>query len=467
MLFNTVSFFVFLSIVFALYWQLTERLRMQNLLILVASYVFYGWWDWRFLLLIAFSSAVDFLVGLRIHSAQTQRNRRLWLMTSLTVNLGVLGFFKYFNFGIESASLLLQSIGLSTSISSLNIILPVGISFYTFQTLSYTIDIYRGKIEPTTNWLQFFAFVSFFPQLVAGPIERAADLLPQFEKNRSFNKYEAVTGLRLILWGLFKKMVIADRLAVIVDSIYANPESADSLTVVIAAVFFSYQLYCDFSGYSDIAIGTGRLLGFRLTRNFITPFLSRTMTEFWQRWHVSLSSWFRDYVYIPLGGNRSSIIKWGFNILITFTLSGLWHGAGLHFVLWGILCAVPLILERLFNLKSIGAMPTFMLFSLLMIMFRADSVEGASRLYGGLASFSFNSHQILEITGLSIRELLTTITLLFSLIAAESFLKKTDFDEALNGTSMWFRWSLYYIIIVLILLFGVLDNAPQFVYFQF
>jgi D-alanyl-lipoteichoic acid acyltransferase DltB (MBOAT superfamily) len=466
MLFNTVSFFLFLCIVFVLYWWFKNRLQLQNLLLLVASYVFYGWWDWRFLFLIAFSSAVDFVAGHQLHRSSTDRGRKLWLAASLVVNLGLLAFFKYCNFFIESAVILLHSVGMNASVSTLNIILPVGISFYTFQTLSYTIDIYRRKIAPTTSWLQFFAFVSFFPQLVAGPIERAANLLPQFEKNRSFNTYEAVTGLRLILWGLFKKMVIADRLAVIVDAIYANPESVDSMTALLAACFFSYQLYCDFSGYSDIAIGSARLLGFRLTRNFISPFLSRSMTEFWQRWHVSLSTWFRDYVYIPLGGNRSSVAKWVFNIALTFTISGLWHGASFHFILWGLLCAIPLIIERLLNFKQLGSVFTFLLFSLLMILFRADSVQAAKQFYGAILSLSFNTSGLVA-SGLPAPQLSVAMMLLALLIIAEACLKRTDFDEALTGTRFWFRWVIYYGLITLILLFGVLDNAPQFVYFQF
>lgn len=467
MLFNSLSFFLFLSVVFLVYWRLNKNLRFQNLFLLAVSYFFYGCWDWRFLFLIAASSLTDFVVGLRLQKEQRNSWRKAWLALSLTANLGLLGFFKYFNFFIDSAHVALQYIGLETSFNSLSIILPVGISFYTFQTLSYTIDIYRKRIEPTKNWIGFFAFVSFFPQLVAGPIERASNLLPQFERGRQFNLNQSVKGMRLILWGLFKKMVIADRLAVLIDAIYADPSSCDTPLALLAGVLFAYQVYCDFSGYSDIAIGSARLLGFDLMRNFITPFLSRSMSEIWQRWHVSLSTWFRDYLYIPLGGNRTGLIKWMLITVITFTVSGLWHGADFHFVVWGFSYSIILIIERLLKLKHIGVLPTFLLFSLPTILFRSESMSSAiimlEQLFSlRLLSFSDwpSEFQCLECT-------IYTFAFLLVLIVTEYKMGKVDFDESLSRVSGITRWIIYYALLLAIMLFGVMENAPRFIYFQF
>jgi len=309
MLFNSLDFALFLPLVFTLYWTLSRfGTRFQNSIIVVASYVFYGWWDWRFLTLILFSTVVDYSVGI-LMSKETKESRRkglLWL--SILVNLGLLGFFKYSNFFIENFISAFTVFGSSISISSLNIILPVGISFYTFQTLSYSIDIYRKKLEPTKDFVSFCAFVSFFPQLVAGPIERATNLLPQFYHKRTFNYESAVNGMRQILWGLVKKMVIADNAAVLANEIFNNSESLPGSALALGAIFFTFQIYGDFSGYSDIAIGTARLFGFNLMQNFAFPYFSRDISEFWRRWHISLSTWFRDYVYIPLGGSRGSSI---------------------------------------------------------------------------------------------------------------------------------------------------------------
>ncbi|MGB0917627.1 MAG: MBOAT family O-acyltransferase [Flavobacteriales bacterium] len=409
----------------------------------------------------------DFLVGKQLHKATKKSTRRSWLGLSLFVNLGALAFFKYCNFFIESASLLLDSVGLNTSFSSLNIILPVGISFYTFQTLSYTIDIYRRQIEPATNAIQFFAFVSFFPQLVAGPIERASNLLPQFSTKRIFNSHFAITGLRLILWGLFKKMVIADRLAVLVDIIYESPEQANATTVFLGATLFAYQLYCDFSGYSDIAIGTARLFGFRLSRNFATPFLASSLTELWQRWHISLSTWFRDYLYIPLGGSRTTRLRWAINILITFTISGMWHGADFHYVFWGLLCGATLVMERLIKLKKAGFLYTFVLFSFLMIMFRSDSIPTAFSMYQTFFEFGFGGLSLLSSNLPQAIDLHYTLGLLGVFSVAEFVLKKVDFDVYLSRLNGPARWTVYYAISTIILLFGVMDNAPKFIYFQF
>jgi alginate O-acetyltransferase complex protein AlgI len=350
MLFNSIDFAIFLPVVFMLYWFVTNRnLKLQNLLVVVASYVFYGWWDWRFLSLIVFSTLVDFWVGIGLHREQKHSKRKALLFTSIIVNLGFLGFFKYFNFFLENFRTAFSFFGTEINASSLNIILPVGISFYTFQTLSYSIDLYRRKLEPTRDFIAFSAFVSFFPQLVAGPIERATNLLPQFYAKRRFNYAMAVDGMRQILWGLFKKVVIADRCAEYVNDIFANSADYTGSTLALGALFFAFQIYGDFSGYSDIAIGTSRLFGFNIMRNFHFPYFSRDMAEFWRRWHISLSTWFRDYVYIPLGGSRVNKATQIRNTLIIFVVSGFWHGANWTFIFWGLLNAlyiIPLILNN-------------------------------------------------------------------------------------------------------------------------
>ena len=297
--FNTIDFAIFLPIVFLLYWFVANKnLKLQNLLIVMASYFFYGFWDWRFLSLIFFSTIVDFTVGKKLRYEENNLKRKILLWTSILVNLGFLGFFKYYNFFIDNLITAFSFLGSEIKPSSLNIILPVGISFYTFQTLSYTIDIYNRRFEPTKDFIAFTAFVSFFPQLVAGPIERARHLLPQFYKRRTFDYSKAVDGMRQILWGLFKKIVIADNCAEFANQIFNNSANLNGSSLVLGALFFSFQIYGDFSGYSDIAIGTSRLFGFSLKRNFAFPYFSRDIAEFWRRWHISLSTWFRDYLYI-------------------------------------------------------------------------------------------------------------------------------------------------------------------------
>ena len=297
MLFNSFEFLLFLPVVFLLYWFVfNKKLNLQNLLLLVSSYIFYGWWDYRFLSLIIFSSIIDFYCGLSIEKAHTKTTKKKWLLLSMFINLGFLGIFKYFNFFSQSLQEAFQSFGYQIDTLTLNIILPVGISFYTFQTMSYTIDVYRNKLKPTKDIIAFFAFVSFFPQLVAGPIERATNLLPQFYKKRQFNYANAVDGCRQILWGLFKKIVVADNCALIVNQVFDNYTEYNASSLLIGSVFFAFQIYGDFSGYSDIAIGTSRLFGFNLMQNFAFPYFSRDIAEFWRRWHISLSTWFRDYV---------------------------------------------------------------------------------------------------------------------------------------------------------------------------
>jgi D-alanyl-lipoteichoic acid acyltransferase DltB (MBOAT superfamily) len=351
MLFNSFTFFVFLPIVFALYWfVLRTKLKAQNALILVASYVFYAWWDWRFLSLILFSTLLDFYLGKALGKSNSKKRSKSLLWTSLLVNLGFLGIFKYFNFFIDSWVEAWGGLGVDLELSTLSIILPVGISFYTFQTLSYTIDVYRKELQPTHSLLNFAAYVAFFPQLVAGPIERATRLLPQFRQARTFSYQVAKSGVYLIIWGLFKKVVIADNCAFFVNQIFDNPDNFSSAELGLGAVLFAFQIYGDFSGYSDIAIGTARLFGFQLMTNFAFPYFSRDIAEFWRRWHISLSTWFRDYLYIPLGGSRVRRSLQVRNVLIIFLVSGFWHGANWTFIIWGALHALfflPLLIFKL------------------------------------------------------------------------------------------------------------------------
>jgi len=355
MFFNSIDFAIFLPIVFLLYWFVVHKnLKYQNLLIVVASYVFYGWWDWRFLSLILFSTIVDYSVGLGLSKQEDKKKRQVLLWISILVNLGFLGFFKYYNFFLDNFVTAFNFLGYHIDPQGLSIILPVGISFYTFQTLSYTIDVYKKKLEPTKDFIAFSAFVSFFPQLVAGPIERATHLLPQFYKKRKFKYSKAVDGLRQILWGLFKKIVIADNAAEIANQIFNNSADYNGSTLVLGAIFFTFQIYGDFSGYSDIAIGTSRLFGFDLMRNFAFPYFSRDIAEFWRRWHISLSTWLRDYLYISMGGNRRGKLRTYQNLIVTMLLGGLWHGASWNFVIWGGYHGVLLAATRWLSKYSFG-----------------------------------------------------------------------------------------------------------------
>jgi len=348
MLFNSLAFALFLPLVFTAYWSIVrERLRLQNLLLLAASYVFYGWWDWRFLSLIVISSAVDYVVGHRIADAQSELRRKILLTISLGVNLGFLGVFKYYDFFVTSMADLLESVGMQANPHTLGIILPVGISFYTFQSMSYTIDIYKGQLQPTRNPFHFFAYLSLFPQLVAGPIIRAADLLPQLEKESHTTEQERWDGLYLVVHGFAKKVLIADNLAYYVTEAFNNPiHSPNTLFWWVIMTAFAFQIYCDFSGYSDIARGLAKWLGYDFMVNFNHPYISTSLREFWTRWHISLSTWFRDYVYIPLGGSRCSTFKSEINMWITMLVSGFWHGAAWNFIIWGGLHAAGATVER-------------------------------------------------------------------------------------------------------------------------
>lgn len=334
MIFNSIEFFIFLPVVFTIYWLLRNHLRWQNAFVITASYLFYGWWDWRFLILIAFTSVCSWCSGLLIERhRQNGRVAKCVSNVNIVANLLILGIFKYYNFFIVSFAAMFPALG--TDGLLVDIILPVGISFYTFQALSYSIDVYREKIKATHDPIAFLAYVSFFPQLVAGPIERATNLLPQFEKRRTFDYDSAVDGIRQMLWGFFKKLVVADNCAIFVDEVWGNYAYESGSTLWLAAVLFAVQIYGDFSGYSDIAIGSSKLFGIRLMKNFDNPYFSRDIAEFWRRWHISLTTWFRDYIYIPLGGSRVAMWKVVRNTFVIFLVSGLWHGANWTFVAWG------------------------------------------------------------------------------------------------------------------------------------
>lgn len=398
MLFNSFEYLVFLPLVFICYWFIVNKnLKLQNVLLLFASYIFYGWWDYRFLLLIALSSLADYVLGMAIYKTYNKKKKKRYLVVSVLFNLGVLGFFKYFNFFITSWQDLLSAIGYEAGVTwTLKIILPVGISFYTFQTMSYTIDIYRKKLRPTEDFIAFAAFVSFFPQLVAGPIERATNLLPQIQKKRVFKYEQGLEALQLILWGLFKKVAVADSLAPLVNEIFANYHAYDGGTLLLGAVYFAVQIYGDFSGYSDIAIGTAKLFGFDLMTNFKFPYFSRNIGEFWRRWHISLSTWFRDYLYIPIGGSKGGNWQSIRNICTIFLISGFWHGANWTFIVWGAIHALLYIPSFLFGtnkkyttsiiaentwfptLKELWQIvSTFFFVTLAWIFFRAERLEEA------------------------------------------------------------------------------------------
>lgn len=468
MLFTSFEFFVFLPVVFALYWLLQRQLRWQNLLVVAASYLFYGWWDWRFLLLIAFTSACSYWSGLLIGSG---RHRKAVLWGNIIVNLAILGLFKYYDFFAKEFS---QLFGLQADSITLNLILPVGISFYTFQALSYSIDIYRGKMEPTRDVVAFFAYVSFFPQLVAGPIERATNLLPQFQRERQFDYGMAVDGVRQMLWGFFKKVVVADNCAVYVDDIWNNINGESSLNLAMAAALFSIQIYCDFSGYSDIAIGTAKLFGIKLMQNFKVPYFSRDIAEFWRRWHISLTTWFRDYLYIPLGGSRVCKEKVVRNTFIIFLFSGLWHGANWTFLLWGAFHALlflPLIImgknrkytdtvaegRLLPNVKELSQMLlTFILAAFGWILFRSQSIGEAVCFIEGIFTGSLGEANFP----------MRTLTFVAILMLVEWLQRNHEHGLSMEKVhNSVVRYACYLSILAMIFIFGVFNET--FIYFQF
>ena len=478
MLFNSIEFALFLPVVWLAYWFLRGHLRLQNLLVVAASYVFYGWWDWRFLVLIAFTSAWSYVVGLVELRRWEERPSKALLTVSLVVNLGILGYFKYYNFFLDSAVALLEAVGLEPNVSSLKIILPVGISFYTFQALSYTIDVYRRTMRPTRDPFAFFAFISFFPQLVAGPIERATNLLPQFLSERRFDYAGAVTGCRQMLWGFFKKMVVADNCAVVVNHYLNNGQLDNGLTVLLSAFLFSIQIYGDFSGYSDIAIGCSRLFGIRLMRNFAFPYFARDIAEFWRRWHISLTTWFRDYLYIPLGGSRCSKAKMVRNTFAIFLVSGLWHGANWTFVAWGAFHAVlflPLLLggrnrkyltgvaeDRWYPTPAELAMmlKTFLLAMAGWLVFRATSLAEAGRWFCDIANFA--SYGVDDAFPHAGRVAFPMIGLMF---VCEWINRREQFGFARYPRWTALRWLLYFFLVLLVFMYA--PGSQTFIYFQF
>ena len=479
MLFNSIEFAVFLPLVFMLYWFVFNRkLKLQNLFIVVASYVFYGWWDWRFLLLIAFTSFCSWGSGLLVENNKDYpKKAKAISAVNIVLNLLILGVFKYYDFFVKEFA---EIFGISSEGLLINIILPVGISFYTFQALSYSIDVYRGKLKPTHDVIQFFAFVSFFPQLVAGPIERATNLLPQFGRSREFNYDNAVDGLRQILWGLFKKMVIADNCAIYVDQVFSNYSSQSGSTLLLGAVLFTFQIYGDFSGYSDIAIGTAKLFGIKLMRNFNVPYFSRDIAEFWRRWHISLTTWFRDYVYIPLGGSRVSKVKVVRNTFAIFLLSGFWHGANWTFIVWGgyhALLFLPLILSgknrkntgtvaagrKLPSIIEMGQMSlTFLMAVIGWIIFRAKTIPEAWGYLCGL----FNE-SLFSIPWLDTRHYYLPVFIGIVVMLVVEWIqrdKEHPFDLA-RVKSHALKFSIYYVMLVALFWFG--GHAESFIYFQF
>jgi alginate O-acetyltransferase complex protein AlgI len=478
MLFNSFSFAIFAPIVFLLYWFVVQKsLKAQNALLLIASYFFYSCWDWRFLFLLLFSTGLDYFSGLQIEKTVNTTYRKIWFYTSITINLSFLAVFKYFDFFVLSFQNLLLKVGLSIDVFTLNIILPVGISFYTFHGLSYVIDVYKKRIVAEKNFVEYAVFVSYFPLLVAGPIERATHLLPQIKVRRIFNYDRAISGLYQILWGLFKKIVIADNCAHYVNEIFNDSSNYSGSTLVMGALFFSFQIYGDFSGYSDIALGTSRLFGIELLKNFAFPYFSRDIAEFWRRWHISLSSWFKDYVYIPLGGSKGG--KWMQirNTFIIFLLSGFWHGANWTFLIWGFLNALyflPLLLtnNNRTNLGSVAKnrwfpdykeiiqiLVTFGLTTFAWIFFRANSVTLAFHYIKGIFTKSL-------FTLPEIRPTFLIILVLFFIII-EWLGREGNFalDNFRKQGNRFFRWSFLMLILVLLFIFG--KEEQQFIYFQF
>lgn len=478
MLFNSFAFAIFLPVVFVAYWLLPQRTpRIQNAFLIAASCLFYGWWDYRFLSLLFISSWVDYVAGNRLEQQNDPRSRRWLLGASLGTNLGILGVFKYYGFFVQSFVQLLTQVGLQADVRTLNIILPVGLSFYTFQSMAYTIDIYRGRLKPARNWIDFFAFVSFFPQLVAGPIQRAGDLLPQFQRNRELSMDQVRRGAEQVLWGLFKKVVIADNLAGPVEQIFQHHARLGSLTLFCGMLFFAVQIYCDFSGYSDIAIGTARFFGITLTRNFAYPYFARNLVEFWQRWHISLSTWFRDYVYIPLGGNRAGSLRRQANLLATFAISGLWHGANWTFVVWGLFHGLlyvacvslggktPALSDAGRLIPSprqlLSVLLTFVVVLISWVFFRAESIGDAFGYLTGLVTRLSGGKSYIEQT-----VLIEAMVLSSGLLLAEWCRRTRTSVLELGASPRVFRWAAYYGVIALILWKGNFNYVP-FIYFNF
>lgn len=478
MFFNSLNFALFFPVVFVLYWFVANKnLKTQNILLLFASYFFYACWDWRFLFLLIFSTFLDYYTGIKMHESQTERHRKIWFWLSIGINLGFLGVFKYYNFFADTLATSLATLGITVSPYSLAVVLPVGISFYTFHGVSYVIDIYKRRITPERNFIDYSVFVSFFPLLVAGPIERATHLLPQIKKPREFNYSQAVDGMRQVLWGMFKKVVIADKCAEYANMVFNNSVDYSGSDHVLGAVFFAFQIYCDFSGYSDIALGTARLLGIELLKNFNFPYFSRDIAEFWRRWHISLSTWFRDYLYIPLGGSKVGTLTKVRNTFIIFIVSGFWHGANWTFIVWGALNALYIMPSIIFNnnrnnmeivaqgkllptAKEVGAiLLTFALTVVAWVFFRSASVGDALAFISRTLSPSLFSLPTLNV------KIISVLLLLF--FGIEWLGREQHYALATLGIT-WakpLRWGMYLMLVVLIATYA--GAKQQFIYFQF
>ena len=482
MLFNSISFLFFFPVIYILYWFVFKNnLRWQNIMVMMASYYFYSCWDWRFLFLLIFSTVLDFYTGLKINESNKPSVKKIWLIISVGINLGFLGVFKYYNFFADSFINLFNEIGFKLNPNFINVVLPVGISFYTFHGLSYVLDIYNDKIKPSNNFINYSLFVSFFPLLVAGPIERATHLLPQIENPRTFSIESSKDGLRQILWGLFKKVVIADNCATVANSIFEANDYSSGSTLAIGAIMFTFQIYCDFSGYSDIALGTARLLGFELLKNFSFPYFSRDIAEFWRRWHISLSSWFRDYLYFPLGGSRFGKIISVRNTLIIFLVSGFWHGANWTFIVWGLyhgLLFLPLLLlnknrsntdtvakdRKIFNIyEFLQIASTLFLVIIGWIIFRAENLKQAFLYIKGLFSVS-----LLSIPNISNKYELLIASVFITVLLVTEWIQRTK-NHALYFTDLNLPNSIKTLIYVSLIWVIVWYNGNQaeFIYFQF
>lgn len=483
MLFNSLNYLWFFPSVVLLYYALSVKYRW--LLLLFASYFFYMSWKVEYIFLILFSTIVDYGLAIQIHKTKTKSTKKVYLIASLFTNLGLLAAFKYADFFTENINLVISSISPASTFPYWDLLLPVGISFYTFQTLSYTIDVYNGKIEPEYNLGRFALYVTYFPQLVAGPIERASTFIPELKKKVNFNYPDVVSGLRRVLWGMFKKVVVADRLSIIVNHVYATSDQQNGLTLLLATYLFAFQIYCDFSGYSDIAIGSSRVLGIRLMENFKTPYFSKSISEFWSRWHISLSTWFRDYVYISLGGNRVKMSRIMFNIIIVFVVSGFWHGANWTFIAWGFIHGLLLIAEYLLKLDSrktsqfsllsstLRVFITFNLVAIAWVFFRATSVEHALAVLTEIFTISnwkFNINLLSAVTGgipvVTLPKLMLSLVFLNLMLMVEYGLYYSTLRKIFFSQHNIIRWGFYYAVIASILFFGNHGNV-EFIYFQF
>ncbi|WP_298393326.1 MBOAT family protein [Flavobacterium sp.] len=477
MFFNSLHFAIFLPIVFIMYWFVGHKSKInQNYILILASYYFYSCWDWRFLFLLVFSTLLDYVSAMKIEQSKTQSERKIWLWLCISINLGFLGIFKYYNFFATSFAELLQGFGLSASPILLKLILPVGISFYTFHGLSYIIDIYYNRIKSEKNFVDYSLFVSYFPLLVAGPIERATHLLPQIKRRRKFNFEKAKEGVYQIIWGLVKKVVIADSCAIYANEIFDNYSTMNSLSLILGAIYFSFQIYGDFSGYSDIALGTSKLFGVDLLKNFNYPYFSRDIAEFWRRWHISLSSWFRDYLYIPLGGSKGNKLFQVRNTFIIFLVSGFWHGANWTFIIWGLINALyflPLLLLNRnrknvdaftlgWNIESIRILfnitTTFAITALAWIFFRSKTITDAYNYIIRMCSDLNFSEQYFRIERYSHN--IIALIIIFILIEWNNRHK----IEPISGRYSWVKLGLC---LAAILALGVFSDYKEFIYFQF